>query len=797
MFGAEWKKIIRNRGFLILTTVLLAANLMLFFYRQQTVHRNWLYSVSYYKEYQQKIAGMDVQEADAFLMEETVKLGDFQTIRQVLDGEIPEEILEFLEMDNPGILEEFRNSEYADSPKKLEGRMTAAGELQRQMAYIRSYPEYIASIRDNFEDMKKNSFYDGRPYQERLGEKMVADFAGLEKLPLEPGPEYGILSVLENTSADAFLLILVIYVCTVSIVLEKNRNLFGLLKSTRYGRLKLAVVKFSAIAVTTVFLCVLFYGSLWVSSSFLYGLEALERPVQSLELMKGNCRLLTVGGFLFDSYLRTTVGMVVLAWCASCVLLVMKGALSGIGSLLAASACFLFLHQMVSPLAGYSWLHFINPVQWFLRTEEYGSYQTVPFFGIPVRTMRLNQLLMCGLLVLFLAAGIYVICACSLKAANRDRRMLQKVFERIGDAMPCSGNLFFRESWKQFIKNKVLLLLLFSLLGIALSVERTPVNCEKKEQQYRDYIEAFQGPVSEETMDLISKERERIYELQQKLAVMEEQMQKGEITVEKYLSVSAVVESQTEKLEPLERVAAQAEELLQYERETGIRLFLTDELVGEFLFGQRGYDQRKGILVMAFLVFLLSGIFPGEQKNGMINLIRTSKQGRAPLFLSKYILGICLCIPLGAGAVAVKLFSADLLYGFSKWNIPAQSFINARGMESPFSLMELCVLSGLLEVFALCCISVIYISLSLWMKNQFYATLAGGAFFVLPLVLGGTGVSFPWEYTGNRVFFMISSVAGQGMWRQAAYMLCLLLTMTGTVALAWRKYCNRNWRGIK
>ncbi|MDO4677478.1 MAG: hypothetical protein Q4B00_02440 [Eubacteriales bacterium] len=339
MFGAEWKKIIRNRGFLILTTVLLAANLMLFFYRQQTVHRNWLYSVSYYKEYQQKIAGMDVQEAEAFLMEETVKLGDFQTIRQALDGEIPEEVLEFLEMDNPGILEEFRNSEYADSPKKLEGRMTAAGELQRQMAYISAYPEYIASIRDNFEDMKKNSFYDGRPYQKRLGEKMVADFAGLEKLPLEPGPEYAIRSVLENTSADAFLLILVIYVCTVSIVPEKNRNLFGLLKSTRYGRLKLAVAKFSAIAVTTVFLCVLFYGSLWGSSSFLYGLEALERPVQSLELMKGNCRLLTVGGFLFDSYLRTTVGMVVLAWCASCVLLVMKGALSGIGSLLAAAAC--------------------------------------------------------------------------------------------------------------------------------------------------------------------------------------------------------------------------------------------------------------------------------------------------------------------------------------------------------------------------------------------------------------------------------------------------------------------------
>lgn len=230
MFGAEWKKIMRNRGFLILTTVLLAANLMLFFYRQQTVHRNWLYSVPYYKEYQQKIAGMDVQKADAFLMEETVKLGDFQTICQVLDGEIPEEVLEFLEMENPGILEEFRNSEYADSPKKLEGRMTAAGELQRQMAYIRAYPEYIASIRDNFEDMKKNSFYDGRPYQERLGEKMVADFAGLEKLPLEPGPEYGILSVLENTSADAFLLLLVIYVCTVSIVPEKNRNLFGLVK---------------------------------------------------------------------------------------------------------------------------------------------------------------------------------------------------------------------------------------------------------------------------------------------------------------------------------------------------------------------------------------------------------------------------------------------------------------------------------------------------------------------------------------------------------------------------------------
>lgn len=791
MFGAEWKKIIRDRWFVVLTVVLLTANLMLFFYSQQTVHRAWLYSVPQYKEYEQKISGMEEQEADKTLMEEMVKLGNLYTIQQALNGEIPEEVLEVLEMENPGILEEFQNSEYKNSPEKLEGRMTAAGELQRQMAYIRSYPEFITSIEANYENMKQNSFYENRPYAKKLGEKTVKDYHGLEKLSLETGMEYGIRAVLENTSTDVFLLILIVYVCTVSIVPEKNRNLFTLLRSSRYGRAKLAAVKFLTIAFTTILLYVLFYGSLWGSAAYLYGLGPLKRPVQSLEILKGNCSTLTVGQFLADSYFRTAIGMTILAFCVACVILFMNSALSAIGSLLVASVFFITLYNIISPLSKVSWLHFINPVQWFSRIEEYGNYQTVSFFGEPVRTMDLNLLFMAALLAASLAGGIYIVCVRSLNERYRDKRIFKSLFDRIKDAKPYSGYLFFWESWKQFIKNRVLWLLVLSLFAIALSAERTPVNREKKEQQYRNYIDRFGGPVSEKTLDSINIERERIYRLQEELAVMGEQLKKGEISEEKYEAVSTMVERQTEMLEALERVALQAEDLLEYENGSGIQLFLTDELAGDFLLDQREYDQRQGVLLMTFLILLLSGIFPGEQKNGMINLIRSTKQGMAPLFISKLVLGICLCVPLGAGAAVVKIISTGFLYDFSEWNIPVQSFVKARGIEKPCSLIEFCVLSGLMEIFALCCISLIYMSLSLWMKNQFYAILTGGAFFVLPLVLGGGGLAFPWEYTGNRAFFIMSCMAEAGVGKQIGYLLIFLLTAIAAVLLAWRKYSNR------
>lgn len=749
MLRAEWKKILRQRWFLGLLAALLVLNLTLFFYQQKTQHRDWLGSVPYYEEYFEKYAGGDGAEQ---FYEENMELGDYYTIYLAQEGEIPAELLEALEMEKPGILEKYQASVYANHPEELEGRMVTAGELMRQIENISTYSQFLVSVEENYESMKTNGFYDKNPYAKKVGEKTVKEYAGLNNLHLRIGMEYGINALMENNSVDALLLILTVCVCALTVIPEKNRELFGLIKSLRYGRERLVIVKFLTVTGAVFLLGALFYGSLFLTAGYLYGFGPLNRPMQSVEILRDSSRLLTVGEFLLEGYLRSTVAMVVLAWITEGLFLLMKSTLGAFGILLAGASVWIGIYETVSSLAKSAWLHFLNPVQWFARAEEYGSYQLISIWGKPVHTMQANQCLMALLVVAAFAAGIYGFCIRTSENSGRGVMLLQKTVKKISDHRPYSGRMPWAEWGKQLGKNHLFLILLFLGAAILLTMETLPANREKKEQQYHNYIETFGGPVTLQTMEAISAEEERIYQIQDEVARLWKRVEKGEIPAEQYEAASIVANSQIELLEPLGRVKAQAEELLKNGEKLGRQLTLTDELMGEYLFGQRAYDQKLGILVMLSAIVLLSGIFPAEQRNGMIHLLRAAKLGIGPLFAAKLILGMVLSVLVGAEMIVVRLLSAKNLYEFGQWQIPVQSFAQAAEIKGNLSLLEFCILTGVLELLTLGCLALVFMDLSLWMKNSLYAILTGCAVFVLPLVLGSMGVPFPWEFTGNRTF---------------------------------------------
>lgn len=793
MFLAEWKKLLRQRWFLGLALAFLLLNASLFLYRQQTEHGMWLHAAKWYPEYLSQYNGKEKEEAENWIIEESTRLSDYQMVALALEEENAE-LLEILKEQQPDILEAYEASGFMQRSEELEGRFVASSSIRGETDYIRAYPEFLSQIRTNYQRMRDNAFYDDRPYVRALGEKTVTDFRKLDGISLEPGMSYGIIALLENTSADLLILILVVCVCAMTIMPEQSRDLFGLMKSCKNGRARLAGIKLLTVMSSVALLCVLFYGSLFLMTMYLYGLGPLSRPIQSIELLGGSSRLMSVGWFLADTYFRTTLSMVAIACLMECVVICLKNPLIAIGILVAGGGVFAGLHRAIAPTARMSWLHLLNPMEWFSRVEAYGSYYAVSVFGRPVNIVVMNLILVCLLLAISFGAGIYVFSFKPMTARRMEYGIFGRFVGRMKERIPYPGHMFFQEWGKQLGKNRLLFLLILSGAAIWLVTEKHPVNLNQTDRQYRSYIDAFGGPMSQKTMDGILAEQERLYKLTEELDVLGMRLEAGEITEERYKAAQMVIEKQLQRLEPLQRVYTQAELLLEYEKEHGVTLYLTDEIAGSFLLEQREYDQRQGIIVMLAAIVLLSGIFPGEQRHQMMNLLRCTKHGRRPLFWTKMSLGAVLSILAAFGMFLSKLASVQALYDFRDWHIPIQSFEAARHIKGNMSLMQFLTVAGFLELAGVCCLAFVFLALTLWMKNRMYAILLGSAVFVLPLLLGWIGVTFPWKYTGNRVFFFLCQMAEEGVVWQWVYLVFAAFAAGISIMFAWKKYQNRSWR---
>lgn len=516
--------------------------------------------------------------------------------------------------------------------------------------------------------------------------------------------------------------------------------------------------------------------------------------MQSVALLNGSSRMLSVGGFLADTYIRTTLSMIALACLMECLMIGLKNSLASLGILGFGGILWAGLYRAVSPISGIAQLHFLNPVAWFRRVESYGGYNLVSVFGKPVNIISLNLILVCLLFTGSAAVGMYLFCARPMTEGRGGLGLLSQAAGKLSEYLPYPGNVTMQEWGKQLLKNHLLFLVLLAGAFAWLSAEKYPANLNREDRQYRDYILEYQGPMTRETMDDILKEQARLDKLEQDFLALGERLEAGEITEEQYRAADMIVKGQLERRTPLNRVTDQARALLDYEKVHGVRLYLTDEIAGEFLLEQKEYDQRQGILAMLAAVVLLSGIFPGEQRHQMQNLLRCTKHGRLSMFLSKVSLGLVLAALAAAGMFWAKISSVQALYGFADWKIPIQSFSAARQFSGDFSIQGFLILSLILELVGVCCLGAVFLALSLWMKNRMYAILTGAAIFVLPLLFGWIGTAFPWAYSGNRVFFFSCQMAAQGLPGQILYLGSAVAAAAVSLILAWKKYQNGAWR---
>ena len=239
----------------------------------------------------------------------------------------------------------------------------------------------------------------------------------------------------------------------------------------------------------------------------------------------------------------------------------------------------------------------------------------------------------------------------------------------------------------------------------------------------------------------MQQEKEQFDKLRQRQVELTEKWRKKEVSDEQYASISALIDRMLQNEAGLMRAIEQANTLVSWSKAHDYQLFFTDDSIGRYLFENANMDQYRGAVLLFIVIVLLSGIFPGERKNEMQNMLLCTKNGRRPLFVAKYVLGVVIACIVSGGFTVIHLFSASKMYDFSLWEVPLQSIRQAQVIDVQLSVRGYLVWTSVMQMMGVVCAAISFLSISVWMKNRLYAVLAGAVLFVLPVIASGAGMS--------------------------------------------------------
>ncbi len=306
------------------------------------------------------------------------------------------------------------------------------------------------------------------------------------------------------------------------------------------------------------------------------------------------------------------------------------------------------------------------------------------------------------------------------------------------------------------------------------STRTTPVTVGQTEKIYNEYAKKHEGIADQTLIEALQQEKEQFDKLRQRQVELTEKWRKEEVSDEQYASINALIDRMLQNEAGLMRAIEQANTLVSWSKAHDYQLFFTDDSIGRYLFENANMDQYRGAVLLFIVIVLLSGIFPGERKNEMQNMLLCTKNGRRPLFVAKYVLGVVIACIVSGGFTVIHLFSASKMYDFSLWEVPLQSIRQAQVIDVQLSVRGYLVWTSVMQMMGVVCAAISFLSISVWMKNRLYAVLAGAVLFVLPVIASGAGMSNIFGLWFAKVFLFGTQTLKQGFGVQIGYLILLV-----------------------
>lgn len=761
LFIYELKKVLNKRIFLIVLALCLVINGFLLYSSQNTEENNL--RLTYSDEY-----GKMHDEYSSMPLDDAKKQIDNELLAYEISGRLEslaqadnEELIESYTSE----LEEYRKSNPEAYKKAVE--MSESGEesfwknsflydISQQIEYINSYPDFISEMYDRAKAQSASSIFgDKNSFSYKNLYKTAEDYSGLKDTKLSLVNSDSLTATVKYGLTDFFVIAVVLLICIYLFGYERDKGLYSLIRCTKFGRLKTIISKLTALFVLSAVVSVLFVSSDFIVNTFLYGITDLSVNVQSITEFR-NCTLsVTAGQFLLLFALAKIIGIFVISSLLALVFICFSSSaamyLTGLG---AVGAEYL-LYSLIGQNSFLNLLKYINIFYILDGGEFFGSYLNLNIFSNAFTSVPIVLAVFGAVIILCTVFSCIVFCKRNQqKKANVFSKLFEKVkskFFRInGSTSVLKGEIF-----KFNVQNKMAvvltLLVLFAVVS-SFGTVRYPYS-EVSDVDYKAYMEYLEGDINSEKEGYIAEQQEYFDGLRQRL---DEIAVNGELSESTKQAMSKSIENiLNSKGVAFERVSEQYSRLLEL-KESGVNARFIDENIYSTFVSGKTREWNDFVLLCLVLLIAVPYVFSVEYKNGMINLIRPTRNGKTKLFVRKIAVLLMFTLLSYISVYLPYLIRFISTYGTNSFATPIVCiFENLQ--SSSFSVMGAMIVNLLCSLLLALAVVSIITALSIITESNMFTMVLSTVLIIIPClaVYSAESVRIGWCIANNCVAALV------------------------------------------
>lgn len=567
LYAFEWKKLFRHRSFLFFSLALLLGNLFtLFQYEKNKDYYMYFYQLK--EEWQEYVNG---------------------------DYTVP-------------------NAEY------YQGFVTEAED------YAASYDDFLKQIPEQAERLAQTANYqDHNTYLYRNLVKTVFDYSALSSEDIKADPGIAVRELASYDYGIYFQLVFLFGLSYFVVSQERRKGLFLLTKGTRKGHVPLAAAKLLTILSAGVLYSALQECGTFSLLAYLYGFGDISRHIQSVSIFRDCTATITVAGALVILFMvRIFIGML----CAALIACLTIG-IRREGIALIVYSCLIgiemFLNHSVEVSGSLNIVKCINVFFTWNMKNLFGIYLNLNVFGYPVGKTAAALAVGTVFICILIFVGLYRFSkGCQISTGSLLEDIQEKIAEKTSFQWHHTSLLWF-EFRKVFFQQKRGYLLVGILIWCAFCVRDTvkPIFYDDPEEgEYHRILTEISGPVTSESLDYISKQREELDEMYEELGKLSKETgQEARIKEEMLLHELKIRDGGTAAVE-------NQRDMLKEKPRDIFDKYWVDEKNYISTFYDYQYDLAAFLVGTIVLVLWMSGIETSDEGKGLYPLLYATKAGK-------------------------------------------------------------------------------------------------------------------------------------------------------------------------
>lgn len=616
----------------------------------------------------------------------------------------------------------------------IDKYITASGEELE--SYVEYYPDFLQAVDSNSGVLAGMASMQGDFPRNNI-EKTARDYAKLNGTVPVIGENRGIVLYSGYFTADLLMIALVL-ILIAGFSEDNKKGLGTLIRSTKYGRQHLSAQRCcSVVIVSLAYSAAVCVGCVLVASLYFGGAE-LFRPLQSIpEFMRCAMPVSIAGYLLCSCFVKAFAGSVIglmfyfLSACFDSIIAAVISAVTVVGEYL--------LYMLIRPTDKLASLKFCNIIS-LLRCEEYfRNYLNINFFGRAVGFFGFTLVIAAVLFV-----GLFALCTALASSRTGSISFGEKYIEKLrvwASQKAPAGNMLLWEARKVFVSQKGLLILV-AVIYIAVFSATQYMYVYSPDKLMEKYYDKYGETITLDLTERITAER---IDYEQKADRLMEQYNEAVALddIERQSELFPKLLEAIDNAEALTKIEEQALTGLEYSQQSGIEIKLIKPDAYNLLFVRdRATTEKNAMYILLAIIGMFAGVIARERQTNMMDLQRSSRNGRTKLTVLKALVLAFSCVLASVSVNLIQTIQIGISAGYNDIHEPAQSVEILRNVPFALSLLQYIVLIYVLRVLAAFAVGAVVMLISRRSKNTMVSLSLCAAMLIIPAVLDSLGLEF-------------------------------------------------------